>query len=172
LRIAGRRPIPRLAAGFARAVLVPFMSGSGSVFISACLIGANCRYDAIPLVPREELARLLAEGRAVAFCPEEAGGLETPREPAEIVGGSGEDVLQGRARVVTASGRDVTEAYKRGARRALEAARAAGCARACLKARSPSCGAGDYRAGDGVTAALFRRAGIEVVSLDSEKRPG
>ncbi len=155
-----------------------------TVLVSACLLGTNCRYDARPLIPREELVRMAAEGRALPVCPEEAGGLPTPREPAEILlcegggRGSGEDVLAGRARVLTASGRDVTEAYLAGARHALAVARAAGCARAYLKARSPSCGAGDYGAcgapggasADGVAAALLRRAGIETISLDTPKR--
>jgi uncharacterized protein YbbK (DUF523 family) len=148
------------------------------VFVSACLLGERCRYDARPLVPPEELRRLVAAGRAVAFCPEEAGGLATPREPAAIEGGArGEDVLAGRARVVTASGRDVTREYVRGAELALAAARAAGCRRAYLKSRSPSCAAGDLPVlgrgeapADGVTAALFRRAGIEVISLDAPKQ--
>jgi uncharacterized protein YbbK (DUF523 family) len=148
------------------------------IFISACLLGTTCRYDARPLVAREELVRLVAEGRAVAFCPEEAGGLSTPRAPAEIeAGASGEDVLAGRARVLTASGRDVTAAFVAGAEAALAFARAHGCTAAYLKARSPSCAAGDLpvlgRAGeaaaDGVTAALFRREGLEVLSLDSPK---
>lgn len=155
------------------------MTEEPPVFISSCLLGENCRYDARPLVPREELLRMVEAGRAFAFCPEEAGGLATPREPAAIEGGrAGEDVLAGRARVVTASGRDVTAEYVRGAHLALELARAKGCRRAYLKSRSPSCAAGDLPvlgraapAADGVTAALFRREGIEVVSLDAAKAP-
>lgn len=120
---------------------------------------------------------MVALGRAIPVCPEEAGGLATPREPASIEPGfEGEDVLEGRARVRAASGCDVTEEFVCGARAALEAALRAGCRKAYLKARSPSCGAGDLRqlggglaAGDGVTAALLRRHGIEVVSLDAPK---
>lgn len=116
---------------------------------------------------------MVAEGRAVLVCPEEDGGLGTPRPAAEIVGGDGHDVLAGRARVVTRAGRDVTDAYVRGAELALEAARRAGAKTAILKARSPSCGRGciydgsfsrTVATGDGITAALLMQAGIEVVT--------
>jgi uncharacterized protein YbbK (DUF523 family) len=114
---------------------------------------------------------LMAEGRAIPFCPEEEGGLGTPRPPAEIVGGDGDDVLRGRARVVTVNGRDVTQGFLQGAYRALAAAR--GAEIAVLKARSPSCGkgrihdgsfSGSLVAGDGVTAALFQNHGITVLT--------
>ena len=107
------------------------------------------------------------------MCPEEDGGLGTPRPPAEIFGGDGADVLRGTARVLTKGGVDVTEGYLVGARLALEAARAAGATTAILKARSPSCGSGciydgsftrTARQGDGVTAALLKAEGIEVVT--------
>ena len=115
----------------------------------------------------------MAEGRAVLVCPEEDGGLGTPRPPAEIVGGDGADVLEGRARVMTRGGRDVTAEYVAGARIALDAARAAGAETAILKARSPSCGKGSIydgsftrtvKDGDGVTAALLKAHGIQVLT--------
>lgn len=84
----------------------------------------------------------------VAFCPEQAGGLGTPRAAAELVGGDGYDVLDGRARVVDANGVDVTEAFVAGAHRALAAARRAGCAEAVLMPRSPSCGRGEVYDGE------------------------
>ncbi|HVY61035.1 MAG TPA: DUF523 domain-containing protein, partial [Planctomycetota bacterium] len=123
------------------------------------------------------LRALVAQGRAVAFCPEEAGGLPTPREPASIEDGkSGEDVLDGRARVLTASGRDVTAEFVAGARACLEVARRHGVRRAYLKSKSPSCGAGALRRldgalepGFGVTAALLRREGIEVAAVDAPR---
>jgi uncharacterized protein YbbK (DUF523 family) len=98
-------------------------------------------------------------------CPEVCGGLSTPRPAAERAGG----------RVVNVDGDDVTEAYERGARAAVELARAIGARRAVLKARSPSCGAHEIydgsfsrtlRPGEGVTAEALRAAGIEVVSED------
>jgi uncharacterized protein YbbK (DUF523 family) len=109
----------------------------------------------------------------VLVCPEEEGGLGTPRPRAEIVDGDGRDVLEGRARVVTEAGMDVTEAYLAGARSALDAAQEAGAMTAILKARSPSCGkgvvydgtfSGTQRAGIGVTAALLEANGIKVLN--------
>ncbi len=153
--------------------------GSGPVLVSACLAGRSCRFDG-SANPDDGVARLVAEGRAVLVCPEVDGGLGTPRPPAEIVGGLGDDVLAGRARVITAGGIDVTHAYIWGARQALEAARRTGATVAVLKARSPSCGRGavydgtfskTITAGDGVTVALLRREGIHVLT-DEEIGPG
>ena len=145
---------------------------AGPVLVSACLAGRACRFDGSGALEDEVAARVEA-GRAVLVCPEVDGGLGTPRPPAEIVGGDGADVLAGRARVVTNEGVDVTEAYVKGAERALAAARRVGATTAILKARSPSCGVGrvydgtfsrTLEAGDGVTAALLAANGIEVVS--------
>lgn len=111
------------------------------VLVSACLLGVPCRFDGRGKASAE-LAAAIGDRRAVSCCPEVAAGLPTPRRPAEIVGGDGHDVLDGRARVVDDSGHDVTEAFLDGARRALEAAREAGCTEALLMARSPSCGRG------------------------------
>jgi uncharacterized protein YbbK (DUF523 family) len=142
------------------------------VLVSACLAGRQCRYNGSG-DPDGFVGSLVAADRAVLVCPEVDGGLCTPRSPAEIVGGDGHDVLDGRARVVTKEGREVTEAYVRGALEALETARRAGATRAVLKARSPSCGVGrvydgtfsrSLTVGDGVAAALLRRNGIEVVT--------
>ena len=140
--------------------------------MSACLAGRSCRFDA-SANPDDQVARLVAEGRAVLVCPEVDGGLGTPRPAAEIEGGDGADVLAGRARVRTRSGGDVTDAYVRGARKALRAAEESGAKTAVLKARSPSCGKGEIydgsfsrslQAGDGVTAALLRQNGIKVLT--------
>lgn len=144
----------------------------GPVLLSACLAGRACRFDGSDNRD-DRVARLIAEGRAVLVCPEEEGGLGTPRPPAEIVGGDGHDVLAGRARVVTKAGVDVTDEYVRGAEIALAKARSSGATQAVLKARSPSCGKGCVydgtftrtpSIGDGVTAALLQENGIEVVS--------
>ncbi|WLQ41341.1 DUF523 domain-containing protein [Streptomyces laculatispora] len=141
-----------------------------SVLVSACLQGVPCRFDGRGKAS-SETAAAIGDRRPVSFCPEVAAGLSTPRRPAEIVGGDGHDVLDGRARVVDDTGRDVTEAFLEGAGRALEAARRAGCTEALLMARSPSCGrgrvydgtfTGELRDGDGVTAALLERHGITV----------
>lgn len=146
--------------------------GDIPILVSACLAGCECRFDGAAST-EDAIARLVADGRAVIVCPEEEGGLGTPRPPAEIVGGDGHDVLAGRAKVMTDRGEDVTEAYLRGAEKALVAARESGATTAVLKARSPSCGKGviydgsftrSSRMGDGVTAALLQRNGIEVIS--------
>ncbi len=140
--------------------------------VSACLLGMPTAYDGEGR-PVEWLIERAARGEVVPICPEVAGGLPVPRPPAEIVGGSGEDVLDGRARVVTIDGRDVTEAYLRGAEAALATARRLGIRKAILKSHSPSCGcrfiydgthSGRLIPGQGVTAALLRQQGIEVVS--------
>jgi uncharacterized protein YbbK (DUF523 family) len=142
------------------------------VLVSACLAGRACRFDGSAATD-DVVARLVAEGRAILVCPEADGGLGTPRPPAEISGGTGSDVLAGRARVVTEDGTDVTGAYMKGARIALAAARRGGATTAILKARSPSCGKGRVydgtfsralTSGEGVTAALLEQEGIEVFS--------
>ena len=142
------------------------------ILISRCLLGEPVRYDgnSRPLNdPR--LRRWQKEGRLIPVCPEHDGGLPTPRPPAEIVGGEGEDVLDRRARVINEKGADVTAAFLKGAHTALKAAQAAGCRFALLKARSPSCGCcgiydgtftGTLKQGRGVTAALLTRHGITV----------
>ncbi|MBC7225789.1 MAG: DUF523 domain-containing protein [Thermoflexales bacterium] len=148
------------------------MEENGVVLVSACLLGLPTSYDGRGHLVAE-LVRLAALGRVVPVCPEVAGGLPVPRPPAEIVGGSGGDVLDGRARVLTAAGEDVTEAYLRGAEVALALVRRYGIRLAVMKARSPSCspsgiydGTHTHRLipGEGVTAALLRREGVRVVS--------
>lgn len=144
----------------------------GRVVISACLAGIACTHEAQPKT-RDWAVRLVAEGRAVPVCPEVAGGLPIPRPASEIQGGDGADVIEGRARVTDEHGVDVTEQYLRGATKARDAARAAGVRLAILKARSPSCGCGAIydgsfakrlTDGDGVTAAMLKREGIDVAS--------
>ena len=144
----------------------------GRVVVSACLAGVPCTHDAEGK-PREWAARLLAEGRALLVCPEVAGGLPIPRPASEVDGGDGGDVLDGHARVVDERGADVTDAFVRGAARAVEVARRHGATLAILKARSPSCGCGQtydgtftgtLRTGDGVTAAALKREGLRVAS--------
>jgi uncharacterized protein YbbK (DUF523 family) len=150
----------------------PLIPAEGPVLVSACLAGLPYRFDGS--AGHETLvARLVEEGRAVLVCPEVDGGLGTPRPPAEIVGGDGRDVLEGRARVLTRNGEDVTQAYVAGAKLALEAARRSGATTAILKARSPSCGRDQIydgthsrtlKTGFGVTAALLVANGIDVLS--------
>jgi uncharacterized protein YbbK (DUF523 family) len=147
------------------------------ILVSACLLGRPVRYDGSGRRSTDPLfERWRAEGRLVPFCPEVGGGLPVPRAAAEISGGSGVDVLDGRARVLTRGGADVTDHFLEGARLALERARACGARLAILKEGSPSCGSGRIHdgtfagrtvAGEGVTAALLERHGIAVFAEDS-----
>ena len=139
------------------------------LIVSKCLTGCPCRYDG-QSKPVPAIAAMAGRGEAIAVCPEQMGGLPTPRVPAELTG-SGEDVLDGRARVMTRDGRDVTEEYVKGAHAALAEAKRVGADRAVLKAKSPSCGmgrvydgsfSGALTDGNGVTAALLIRNGIKV----------
>ena len=149
----------------------------GRILVSACLLGAPVRYDG----RGKRLAAVLldtwiAEGRVVPFCPEVAGGLPTPRPPAEIeTGGDGAAVIAGRAAVRDRNGRDVGAAFIAGADLALAQALASGCRFALLTDGSPSCGAGAIHdgtfsgrrvAGAGVTATRLAEAGIAVFTPD------
>ena len=146
------------------------------ILVSACLLGVPCRYDG-GSCSCPELYPWVARGRVVAICPEVAGGLPTPRLPAEIeeagAGFDGSDVLEGQARVMRCDGLDVTAQFVAGAEAALDLARELDIRTAVLKAHSPSCGvgaicdgefSGRLVAGDGVTGALLKRAGLEVVT--------
>ncbi|MCR5808899.1 MAG: DUF523 domain-containing protein [Clostridiales bacterium] len=139
------------------------------LIVSKCLTGECCRYDGRS-TPDEEIIALVKAGKAIAVCPEQLGGLPTPRTPAELTA-SGEAVLRGRGAAVTRDGRDVTAAFIAGANEALRIAKEAGAERAILKAKSPSCGHGliydgsfngRLTCGSGVTAALFIGNGVAV----------
>ena len=113
------------------------------------------------------------EGRVVALCPEVAGGLPTPRAAAEIPGGQGAQVLDGHARVITTEGEDVSAEFLSGAQQALALVQQHAIRIAVLKANSPSCGnlltydgtfSGVKVSGEGVTAALLTRHGVQVFS--------
>lgn len=146
------------------------------ILVSACLVGERCRYDGGGFDRFGDLKRLVAQGEAIAVCPEVLGGLSTPRPPAELVGGDGSAAWLGAARLVTEAGEDVTDAFLRGAEQTARIALAEGATRAILKARSPSCGcAGVYDGsftgrvvpGMGVTAARLAELGLEVLSEES-----
>jgi uncharacterized protein YbbK (DUF523 family) len=138
-------------------------------------MGCECRYDKKSNW-HQEIEQLVKEGKAIPVCPEQLGGLPTPRNPAEIVGGDGFDVLDGKARVIDNQGNDVTKMFIDGAYQALRIAQTVGATEAILKERSPSCGShqiynGTFsktkKKGAGVTAALLIRNGIRVQSEES-----
>ena len=146
------------------------------VLVSACLLGSYCRYDGRTNQDRVLARELEARGLAPRpFCPEEHGGLGTPRPPAWIEERDARAVIDGTARVVTDAGADASAAFLRGARGALELCRAQGIRRAFLKERSPSCGVrqthvgGKLVDGPGVTAQLLAQEGIAVEGVEGRR---
>ena len=145
------------------------------VIVSSCLLGRPVRYagDA-QACDHAALRRWTADGRIIAFCPEVAAGLPTPRPPAEIqAAAGGPRVLRGQAPVVDDLGVDVTAAFVAGARQAVLLAKAQGVRVAVLKEGSPSCGSGYVYDGSfsgtrvesvGITAAALQDAGVRVFS--------
>ncbi|WP_138754678.1 DUF523 domain-containing protein [Paenibacillus sinopodophylli] len=142
------------------------------IVVSACLAGFEVRYNGTHSL-NDTVRELLNQNKAVSVCPELLGGFMTPREPAEVIGGDGDDVLNGTAEVVELSGRVVTELYVKGAYMTLSKAQEVEASVVVLKEYSPSCGSamvynGEFKgikaAGNGVTTALLRRNGIKVIS--------
>lgn len=140
------------------------------ILVSACLLGINCRYDGKEK-PNEEVQKLLKqEGiHLIPICPEQLGGLPTPRVPSEV---------NAERKVYTKDGRDVTKEYQRGAEAALKFAELYGCREAILKERSPSCGlgkiydgtfTGSLTEGNGITAELLSRHGIRIMGESEVK---
>lgn len=142
------------------------------ILVSSCLAGLEVRYNGTHCL-NKEILQMLDENKAVTVCPELLGGFLTPREPAEIIGGDGFDVLDGKAWVIEKSGRDVTELYIKGAYATLSKAQDLDATAVVLKEFSPSCGSsmiynGEFMgmkiAGNGVTTALLKRNGLRVIS--------
>ena len=141
------------------------------ILLSTCLVGVHAQWDG-GSSKVDDLVELVKSGRAVFLCPEQLGGLTTPREPAEIEPGkTARDVLEGRAKVITITGQDVTEQFVAGAQRVLAFCQDVGIETAILSAASPSCGSrqtydgthsGTLRPGKGVTAELLAQNGINV----------
>ncbi len=139
------------------------------IVVSACLLGLKCRWDGQVCPPEKQLMNLT---NLIAVCPEQLGGLPTPREPAQIIDGNGFDVLNNRARVVNASGLDVTSEFIEGAKEVLRISRLHNVHRVILKERSPSCAVHhlylgkNLFAGMGVTSALLTLEGFAVLSSE------
>ncbi|NSW92793.1 MAG: DUF523 domain-containing protein [Firmicutes bacterium] len=140
------------------------------IIVSACLAGLNCKYNGENNY-NKVVADMVSRGEAIPICPEQLGGCPTPRRPCEIVGGTGADVLDGKARVITKDGKDVTSELIKGALEVLKIAKLIGAEEAILKAKSPSCGcgaiydgtfSGKVVEGNGVTTELLQRNGIKV----------
>lgn len=142
------------------------------ILVSACLAGVNCTFRGKNNL-NDKIKRMMLDKEAIALCPEVYGLLGVPRENIELVGGDGNDVLEGRARAISSSGRDVTKDVLVGANRVLDIAKRYGIKDAILKSNSPTCGnghiydgtfSGTLRAGYGVLAALLKRNGIKVIT--------
>lgn len=142
------------------------------ILVSSCLAGLKVRYNGTDSLDNR-IQQLLIAKKAISVCPELLGGFTTPREPAEIIGGDGEAVLNGQAKVIEKSGKDVTDQYIHGAYQTLKIAQELHATAVILKEYSPSCGSsiiynGQFKGikltGSGVTTALLRKHRIKVVS--------
>ena len=134
------------------------------ILISACLIGLNCKYNG-GNNENSKLVELMKEKDLIPICPEQLGGLKTPRASDERT----------QEKVLTKEGIDVTKEYQKGAEEVLKLAKKLNIKKAILKSRSPSCGIDEIYDGtfshtlikrDGVTAELLKKNGIEVISSD------
>lgn len=142
------------------------------LIVSACLAGINCKYDG-GNNRHEFIVDLVARGLAIPVCPEQLGGDPTPRDPVELNGSSGEDILLGKGFPKSAAGINKSESFLKGAEEVLKIARLVNADCAILKERSPSCGSktiydgtfsGQKKSGRGVTTALLEQNGITVYS--------
>jgi len=141
--------------------------------ISACLLGIECAWSGDVRYSSDRAIELAKVEALIPVCPEQLGGLPTPRVPQEIQGGTGEDVLSGRCRVLNKNGEDVTRQFVSGAEETLKLARQLKVKGFIGKSQSPSCGCGEIydgsfsgkpTPGDGVTTALLKRNGISVIT--------
>lgn len=140
--------------------------------MSACLCGVNCKYSGKNNL-NEDCLRLFEKGKAILICPEQLGGLMTPRNPAEIQGNAKELIGENKGKVITNDGKDVTDYFIRGAEEVVKIGKIANVTAAILKEGSPSCGCnfvydgtftGKKIEGEGLTCHLLRKNGIGVIS--------
>ncbi len=142
-----------------------------SVLVSACLIGVPCRFDGKDALSKKLLQALIKTYHIVPICPEELGGLPTPR-PRAMLTGSSEDFLKGLATITDANNKDLKIEFLKGAKESLTIAREQGIKKAYLKDKSPSCGVeniyiqGELRSGTGITANILKNSGIELISVE------
>jgi len=136
------------------------------ILVSACLVGLNCKYNGGNNF-NEKIFNLVKEGKAIIVCPEQLGGLTTPRLPSEI------KIINGKKYVIRNDGYDVTKEYERGANEVLRLAKELNISKAILKSKSPSCGCGIIYdgtftgkkiSGNGITTSLLIENGIEVIT--------
>ena len=139
--------------------------------ISACLCGVNCKYNGLNNY-NEKCSELFKEGKAILICPEQLGGLSTPRVPSELKG-SANDILNGKGKIMTKDGDDVTLQFIKGAKEVKRIVEEVPITMAILKDGSPSCGvnyvydgsfSGNKIEGKGITAEILNEMGIKVLS--------
>lgn len=134
--------------------------------VSACLAGVNCKYSG-GSNRCQKMVDLVKSGEAIPVCPEQLGGLATPRDSAENING----------KIITNKGEDVTSQYSKGAEEGLRIAKMIGCKEVFLKTKSPACGAGKIYdgtfsgklvPGDGFFAKALKDNGIKVIAMDKD----
>ena len=147
------------------------------IIVSACLLGENCKYSG-GNNKSENVIKYLEDKEYILVCPEQLGGLSTPRNPSEIItdgNKDGNDVLNGCTKVLSNKGIDVTKNFIQGAEKTLKIAKENNVKTAILKAGSPSCGykkiydgtfLGNKIQGMGVTAAILNKENIALLDED------
>ena len=147
------------------------------IIVSACLLGENCKYSG-GNNKSENVIKYLEDNEYILVCPEQLGGLSTPRNPSEIItygNKDGNDVLSGCTKVLSNKGIDVTKNFIQGAEETLKIAKEHNAKTAILKAGSPSCGykkiydgtfLGNKIQGMGVTAAILNKENIALLDED------
>lgn len=140
------------------------------LLVSACLCGDSCKYNGGHNY-NEKVINYCKDKTILKICPESLGGLPIPRVPSEIVGGTAKDIFNGKAKVMSKNGDDVTEQFILGAKKVLQLIENQEIEEALLKANSPSCGkghiydgtfSGTLIKGNGVTAELLLNLGISI----------
>ena len=129
--------------------------------VSGCLVGLCTRYDGCSK-PDAACLKALQDFHYIPVCPEQLGGLPTPRTATDLTGGDGMDVLKGQSLVINRDGVDVSREFIAGAQAVLRIAQAQDINLAMLKAKSPSCGLTPML---GVTAALLLRHDIRIIEF-------
>jgi uncharacterized protein YbbK (DUF523 family) len=141
-------------------------------FVSACLLGIRCTWSGGDKYKNDRAIELSKVETLIPVCPEQLGGLSTPRAPQEIQGGTGDDVLNGKCKVTNRDGKDVTREFIKGAEETLKIALQLKIKEFIAKSGSPSCGCGQIYdgsfsgrliGGDGVTTALLKRNGLRII---------
>ncbi|MBS6185277.1 MAG: DUF523 domain-containing protein [Clostridium celatum] len=140
--------------------------------ISACLCGVNCKYNGLNNY-NEICDKLFTSGKAILVCPEQLGGLPTPRIPSEIIGESSNILNNNNGSVIDKNGNYVTPQFVKGAKETLQIAKKLNIKKAILKDGSPSCGVnyiyngnfnGSKIKGMGITAQLLKESSIDIIS--------